>query len=806
MSEHGPASPPVTVGAGEIQFAEACLPPLAAGEYEIAMRQTVRLPPSADASGAPAPRIYDSKLVVAVDAPRFTLAPSEIYSVFPPINQKGGFDVALPHVVFSRRTLPWERRPDKGAPVSECQPWLAIVLLRDDELSTVDASGATRAREARPLPVVGESGQDSLLFPSSSNVCCPRLGQERGQRAWDRHRREGCLALDLPASVFQAVAPRKDDLPFLAHVRQVDTGDKEVFAVNDRGWFSLVMGNRLPSAGKEHRAFLVSLEGMLDYLPGGRLVLGDDKLVRLAVLCSWRFTCAGSDNFKARVDGLRIGSLREPSPEIDDRDTLDPDNIVERALARGYTALNHVLRHGEKTVSWYRGPLVPLLHAKPKLIQEPVACADALMQYDPDTGLFNVSHASAWQLGRLLALQNQSFAVALNRSRAAVRNQAGRNARRRESAKGLAASGLGGGADTDTMEQRWMDALLADGGGNLLDPARRATPQAVGRPLSNGAVGGADADQAGATYTDRLQSALAGDKPPAPAEQLSDVTNWLGRLMLLYGVPFDYLLPREAMLPGESLRFFFLDPIWIQYLLQGACSVGNVSHGDMLVDRVMNEWIQPTGPESQESAVLAQAARVRDQLRKQYEGAAPAQTPARLDWPLTGFLLRSEVVAGWRGLEIEAYSRGPEVGARYPEARFRLRTLRIEQISPDVLLALFGGTVAYLVIRQPRESLHFGLTANHGAFYKTLRNPRDASAIQAAPPVTGKVHLHSPDLIRADSRVIEIAKLAAEMKQQLAAHLVDGKFTSAEFAVQMIEPAGEFVCLCSRGRGAAYPI
>ena len=80
-------------------------------------------------------------------------------------------------------------------------------------------------------------------------------------------------------------------------------------------------------------------------------------------------------------------------------------------------------------MSWYRGPLVPLNYDKPKQIQEPVSCADELLRYDPDTGLFDVTYAVAWQLGRLLALQNHSFALALNRVRRALRAEAERQMR-----------------------------------------------------------------------------------------------------------------------------------------------------------------------------------------------------------------------------------------------------------------------------------------------------------------------------------------------------------------------------------------
>jgi hypothetical protein len=57
-----------------------------------------------------------------------------------------------------------------------------------------------------------------------------------------------------------------------------------------------------------------------------------------------------------------------------------------------------------------------------------------------------------------------------------------------------------------------------------------------------------------ATFSDHraIRSAL-GDAIPGFADPLN---NWLARLKLLYGVPFNYLVPDEGMLPPESIRFF----------------------------------------------------------------------------------------------------------------------------------------------------------------------------------------------------------------------------------------------------------
>jgi hypothetical protein len=301
-----------------------------------------------------------------------------------------------------------------------------------------------------------------------------------------------------------------------------------------------------------------------------------------------------------------------------------------------------------------------------------------------------------------------------------------------------------------------------------------------------------------------------------------EVTAWLGRLVILYGIPFHYLIPEEKMLPGESIRFFYVDPIWIQCLVQGACSIGANGYGDTLIDRTLNETVQPNQPagDTQASPTNQRAAGVRDRLRVQYEDAALPAESAALDWPLTGFLLRSSVVQGWRGLEIMAYKALHDAErtsfdttglTEEQKAKFvkdgvaPLKALRIEQLSRDVMLGIFNGIIAQLIIRQPQEGLHFGLEVDDLAgsapvksvsYSKTLRdlgNKRDGNAGQT---LSATIDLSGSKSMRDQEQkgVIKIAELAGRMKTVLAGagQLEQEKFTAAEFAVEMIEAAGEF--------------
>jgi len=116
--------------------------------------------------------------------------------------------------------------------------------------------------------------------------------------------------------------------------------------------------------------------------------------------------------------GANFGELvsdlgKDPDPWLRVTPPARPSNEpVQIALQQGYVPLPHRLRNGGQTVSWYRGPLVPV-SIDPEIRDLIYRCADEALQFDPEVGLFNVSYAAAWQLGRLLALQAPAFATAL---------------------------------------------------------------------------------------------------------------------------------------------------------------------------------------------------------------------------------------------------------------------------------------------------------------------------------------------------------------------------------------------------------
>ena len=135
----------------------------------------------------------------------------------------------------------------------------------------------------------------------------------------------------------------------------------------------------------------------------------------------------------------------------------------------------------------------------------------------------------------------------------------------------------------------------------------------------------------------------------------SSVKEWFERIQLLEGIPLNYLIPDERMLPPAAIRFFSVDWYWLECLQTGAFSLGRPTKWD--------ECLLTALPE-----------------------------PSR---KTSGFVLRSDVVAGWPGLVVSV-----ETPAKL---------LRMGRLSDDVLICLFDGEPGAVNFHLKPETLHFEL-------------------------------------------------------------------------------------------------
>jgi hypothetical protein len=377
-----------------VTFVQDAKPPLAAGSTVIDVKQVI----SVDRATV---ETLHARQDFHVRGLRYHLEPSSVNSVFPPDASEGDFDHVLPHVLLAEPSLPWQRSPlprDSKPPDAGPPAWFGLMLF----------DAADPAPDARSMTVGDLRTTNDVFFPEG------RL-EEPGESTKDP-----VTVIDVPVDLFYAIAPSAKDLVWLSHVRRISSAENKA-THGERipsTEYSVVFGNRLPAPGSASIVHLVSFEGWSDFLPRddgspGATLPSGTKSVRLVTLHSWRFSTTDEPaTFAATVSGL----LRGPATlqlEGVAAPTGEAESQVNRAYGMGYVAMDHSLRNGGSTVSWYRGPLAPL-----GVVDEGRSAAessDDLLFFDRTTGMFDVSYAAAWELGRLLALRDRAFATALYR-------------------------------------------------------------------------------------------------------------------------------------------------------------------------------------------------------------------------------------------------------------------------------------------------------------------------------------------------------------------------------------------------------
>ena len=406
--------------------------------------------------------------------------------------------------------------------------------------------------------------------------------------------------------------------------------------------------------------------------------------VRLITLASWSFV---NDPTGIDTFGGLMQRLKSNSSEFGANMAVSSGSpYVDQALKRGYLPLDYKPLESTAAFAWYRGPLAPLK-------RDPVTLnvfenADAAMIVDPERGIMDISYAAAWELGRLLALSSPAFVKGLRLF-----------VQRRQNATEFAAE---------------IERFVESHRSSFRQPISKNQPQPVKEQI---------------TLTE-------------------DLVEWIANLILLYPVPFHYLVPHQLLLPPESVRFFHLDDNWVNALVDGAFSIAVRSLDD------------PAAASRLElQSVLS---KIICQHRLRLQGKEPEWEPKEsyMEIPKSGFLVRSRMVSGWPGVEVTAKTSGTK-DQTLP------KILRLDQIAEGVLFCLARGTVDEVTFREPREGLTFGIASDG-----TLKATRAKKTLEL-----------KKNLLRAGPTggVVDIAKLQLELTTA----------GSAELATEMIRKPEE---------------
>lgn len=615
-------------------FSENHLPILKVGDYEIEVKHKFQ---TSDTSKIPS-QTFTATKTFRVEGERFQLKPDDIQAVFPPKGSLGDHSNVLPHIILTHSTLPWERNISSNK-VDSAYPWLLLLVFNEAE------------KPQTKVITLGELANKGAKFPNISIHS-------------SRKTSDTVSVIDVTRKVLEPLLPTKDELAILAHARLLEFNDIDAKSMsrddlnsNER---AVIIGNRLPKPGEITTVHLVSVEGRYNANDNQFNFDGatDDNKIRLVSLTSWHFSCLKQKyTFANMIKDLKNNhsSFRLPA---------NSNTNAETFLGKGFVPVHHNLRQGGKTISWYRGPFTP--GNVSDIVTVPIHASDALLRFHKQTGMFDVGYASAWELGRLMALQSPTFSSNL---------------------------------------YKWK--RLRDQHTKYQDDRNEQEDHPLKKP------------------------SFSTDMP-----QLLE--NWFNNLSHLKGLPFKYLLPDEKLLPKESIRFFHIDKKWIECLLDGAYSIGRLSTFDFNYDKT----VSPTIP---------------------YTNA-------------TGILIRSDIVSGYPGLLVDAYS--DNAGTT------RLNKLNHQYLSKNILLCLFEGNILRLDIHQKPEMLHFAFEiSSDGRTYKKTLRTSDLKTISRTLDNT---------------RIISISTLKQDIINKIGNSV---SFHSGRFAFEMIE-TGEKVSFYRRSQGS----
>jgi hypothetical protein len=675
---------------GTIEFVASHRPTLLDGEYVLVARQQVQIDSSEFGWGkdkwTSAP---SSRLQFAVAGPRFSLDPSLIQSQYPPPKSIGAYYNVLPHVILTRTTLPWERTialPSDRSPASttdEPPPWLALVLL--DKTADHGAPDVMTLTVNDLLTTYGQSATP-LGAPEFVKILPREAPDEAGALKLEvgQHPNDRLTVIDVPKKLLWQILPSAAELGLLCHIRRgQDASDPTKDAE-----YPVILCNRLPAPGNNNASpvgtqstvHLISLEARGPLLDAVQTEPNDNNLVRLISLASWSFsTLQRNKTFTGWIKEAWCPDAERTDP----KDPTQPSDCAGGAI--------HTLRM----------PASDNNDAERFLAQ-----GYAPIKHQTRQG----NHLISWYRSPLLPGRSDTSFLPHP-----VRNSD-------ELARYFSDIGMFDTTYAAAWELGRLLTLRSKDVSISLFRWKRVHAHQVRR-----------AETATSYLPFAPERGIAADFPQAARQ-------WFDDLLCLKHVPFHYLVPREEMLPVNSLRFFHVDATWLECLLDGAFSVGRVSSADVR----------------------------RDALARKAGNVPSAPT-------CSGFLLRSPVVTGWPNLGVEAYAEvvAAHEATEYVPTSSPAQCRRFARLGEDVLFCLFDGEIQTIDIHEHPETVHFGVDVGADPtkladYTKELRK-LDGTKSGVTTQLTCKHGL--------DGRALDIAALA----------LAGGAKNSAEFGVTMIE-------------------
>lgn len=669
---------------GEEKLNSFWAPGLEAGSaHQVNVRQII------DPNNSETPLELTAEQDFFVDAPQFSLPEGSIHSVYPPPGYSDDHRI-LPNVVLTDPHLPWERlgSPKAGKHKGDRNrvPWLALLAFTQDELRL-----GPEALSGEKSIFKNTTGQLAKLVEQTSTLTVnmtvgdlwktkdiampviPSLGPEsikelRGDFVFVKPELFTSLFSTFDRSNQRQVSesPDTSQYKFLSHVRKINTTGMAISGVEDIGIFSIVVGNRSGplgnSAATSVSVHLVSIEGV----EAMKFPI-QKPYVALCSLHSWNYTAVppGMLNVPDAFESLgnTLGVLRPPDAIID---PLKSAGKVPARLARrledGFSLVKYRTQTGEQTVALFRGPFTPTV--VPHLSMN--GCSNSgvdLQILDKDVGIMDIAYSAAWQLGRTLALGDQAFTAALSRLRTVINQRA------------MKKSKIAVVTEKSKNSFLTLDNVLSDLPGVIRNLSLvHITPQPAlpfkpggpvkrwHRPRLHRSEFPGLAFSSPMINENYLEAAIkvARELALSTDGHVYDETNtpvstdwmivlaWVVNRMFLAGVPAHYLITDPSHLGHESLRFFHIDPNWVDAMIDGALSLANHMGDDkdrVAIKTALNDYIKSKpGLQSHTPQIPTYGFLLRSDLVTMFPDLKVTTLPPPPDPPVGAPLLRHEIV------------------------------------------------------------------------------------------------------------------------------------------------------------------
>ena len=600
----------------QMEFYDSCIPALPSGSYRIQVNQSVK---KEDALSA---QEFSASHAFRVDGAFYQMEDNELVQIFPADGSSGEYDGQIPFMVLREAAFPWNRdeRDSDGNRI----PWVGLLLLDREEILAQESMSLASYRKT-------QSGELRCRIP-------------------DRQDDITFATLTIGMELFKRLLPKAKELPYLAHVRSIVQKDQE------DAQYAVLLSNRLPNGGvtgKWMNLFLVSLEGIYEQIEQNKSTSYDS--VRLVILKNTTFFSKadqkGSFSHIASQINIEHTFLRfadwEKSPES-----------VRSYLEHGYLPISSHMRTGEESFGVIRS-MASCERLGERKDRRTFFSADQALVYDRDNGIFDYTYANAFETGRMLAFSDRTVLEQLGRLR--VKGQALTD-RILRYLKQQYASG------EQIQEMLKEDFLLC----NCIENIGMSGFQKIGEALPVGSlvpkpVYTWNTDDASneeiCGFWKKYGSLL---KQPFMTE-IGILSGWWERLLRCEPFSYQEIVYQEALLPENSIRFFYLDEMWLEACFDGLLAYGmDCGRQEPFQDFIKDMVFQEVGWN---------------------RGSI-----------LSGILLRSPLASRWPNLVIEALDiKGQKLAAKSRR-----------QLKPDTLLVIFEEIPAKFCFKEPMEGIGMG--------------------------------------------------------------------------------------------------